>query len=45
MIEKSLNFSFSSASYWITSLSGFYDVHSSKDIKLISLEEMYKLSN
>ncbi|MGY3755827.1 ATP-binding protein [Helcococcus kunzii] len=45
LIEKSLNFSFSSASYWITSLSGFYDVHSSKDIKLISLEEMYKLSN
>lgn len=45
LIEKSLNFSFSSASYWITSLSGFNDVHSSKDIKLISLEEMYKLSN
>lgn len=45
LIEKSLNFSFSSASYWITSLSRFKDVHSSKEIKLISLEEMYKLSN
>lgn len=41
LIEKSLNFHFVSADYWITSLSGFRIDEKPDNVRLINLEDMY----
>lgn len=41
LIEKSLNFPFKQASYWLSSLSGFEEIDHGENVELISLEDMY----
>lgn len=42
LIDKSLNFGFKEAKYWITSLSGFENIIHDKNIQLIKLDDMYR---
>lgn len=43
LIDKSFNFHFNEAYYWITSLSGFEKISSDKNVELIDLSDMYKI--
>ncbi|HHU53240.1 MAG TPA: ATP-binding protein [Clostridiaceae bacterium] len=42
LIEKSLNFQFSKATYWLTSLSGFEKITHDNNVELIELSDMYR---
>ncbi|MGB4610874.1 MAG: ATP-binding protein [Saccharofermentanales bacterium] len=41
LIEKSLNFQFDKATYWLTSLSGFEKITRENNVELIELSDMY----
>ena len=42
LIEKSLNFPFKNAFYWLTSLSGFESIEVDPSVELITLTDMYQ---